>query len=141
MPSQRRGLRAESFRGALLAERESRPAMSDAEIILRLLNPGEARIVCQLLDSYGIPANLWSGSLPQTVYPNNIGEILISVPAEFREEALRIIATHRIEGGLMGEMPAEDGGEAAEGGGEAAEGGSEAGGDGEPDEPLRDGEN
>jgi hypothetical protein len=75
--------------------------MSDPEIILRLNDPGEAHVVCQLLESYGIPSSIVSGSLPQLVYPTTVGELLIAVPGDFREDALRIIATHRSEGGTL----------------------------------------
>ncbi len=75
--------------------------MSDPEIILRLNDPGEARVVCQLLESYGIPSSIVSHSLPQLVYPTTVGELLIAVPGDLREDALRIIETHRAEGGTL----------------------------------------
>ena len=50
------------------------------------------------------PSILSSDTLPPSVYPTNVGEVLISVPAEHRDEALRVIAMHRAEGDAMGEL-------------------------------------
>lgn len=47
-----------------------------------------------LLETYGIPSTL-SYDVPNLVYPNNVGEIRVSVPEGLGDEALRILAAHR----------------------------------------------
>jgi hypothetical protein len=61
-----------------------------------LTNDGEAKLVRSLLETYGIPASL-AYDVPHLVYPNNVGEIRISVPLDLKDEALGILAAHREE--------------------------------------------
>ena len=66
-------------------------------MIARLTNDGEAKVIRSLLETYGIPSTL-TYDVPNLVYPNNVGEIRLSVPAAMQDEALRILAAHRRTG-------------------------------------------
>jgi hypothetical protein len=61
---------------------------------------GEAEMVRQLLEGYGIPCQVVS-DVPHTVLPisvDGLGEVRILVPADRLEEARRLLAEHRREG-------------------------------------------
>ena len=51
-------------------------------------------MVQSLLETYGIPSTL-SYDVPSLVYPNNVGEIRVSVPPALEEQAMRILAEQR----------------------------------------------
>ena len=71
--------------------------MSGHTVISRVWNDSEANLVRSLLESYGIPVTV-SSDLTHAVYPltvDGLGEIRISVPDEFREEATTILEAHR----------------------------------------------
>ena len=68
--------------------------MSKPSIVFRPLTENEANVVRRLLEAYGIPVSVSSG-LPPAVYPMNIRESTLSVPEEFRDEAIGIIEAHR----------------------------------------------
>ena len=68
-------------------------------VISRLHNEGEANVVRTLLESYGIPVSVGS-DITHSVYPltvDGLGEIRLSIPEEFEEEARRILEAHPIE--------------------------------------------
>ena len=90
------------------------PNVTDVDVVVRLNDPNEARLVCGLLESYGIPASIRSGSLPSTVYPTTVGVVLVVVPLGMKEEALRIVEAHRAEEGVVADTDAAEWGEPAE---------------------------
>lgn len=64
-------------------------------VVARFAKENEARLVRSLLESYGIPTTVSSEQLLSAVYPMNVSEVLVSVPDEDREEALRILEAHQ----------------------------------------------
>ena len=81
-------------RGAYRAPGRRKGALLSDPIIARLTNVGEARLVQSLLETYGIPSTL-SCDVPNLVYPNNVGEIRVSVPPALEDQASRILAEQR----------------------------------------------
>lgn len=76
--------------------------MTGYSVISRLWNDGEANLVRSLLESYGVPVTV-SSDLTHSVYPitvDGLGEIRISVPDEYRDEAVGILEAHRAAGKL-----------------------------------------
>ena len=75
-------------------------------LLLKTWDDGEAAIVRQLLEAYGIPCQVASDRL------DGIGESRILVPRVRRREARRLLAEHRrqgmrvLRGGLDGEEAA-----------------------------------
>ena len=74
------------------------PLMDGTSVVIRLSNEREASVVRSLLESYGIPVSVSSNPFPQAVYPMTVGEISLSVPEEFHDEAVGIIEAHRAAG-------------------------------------------
>ena len=72
--------------------------MPEYAVILRPSSDSEARLVQELLQTYGIPVKV-SHDAPQPAYPLNVGEIRVSVPEECREEAMSILEAHRASTG------------------------------------------
>lgn len=67
---------------------------------MRTWSDGEAALVRQLLDAYGIPCRIVS-DVTHTVLPlsvDGLGEIRVLVAADQVEEAREILAEHRREG-------------------------------------------
>jgi hypothetical protein len=77
-------------------------------LLVRTWSDGEAMLVRQLLESYGIPCQVVS-DVPHTVLPlsvDGLGEIRILVPEARAEEARHVLADHLrnglelVDGGL-----------------------------------------
>jgi hypothetical protein len=69
-------------------------------VLMRVWDNGEAILIRQLLESYGIPCRTASG-IPHTVWPiaiDGLGETRIMVPAELADEAQCLLAEHRRQG-------------------------------------------
>jgi hypothetical protein len=69
-------------------------------LLLRTWNDGEAAMIKQLLETYGIPCQIVS-DVPHTVLPlsvDGLGEVRILVPAERLEDAKNLLAEHRRQG-------------------------------------------
>ena len=69
---------------------------SASRLLVRMWSDGEALLVRQLLQSYGIPCQVVS-DVPHTVLPlsvDGLGEIRILVPEHRAEEAQRVLADH-----------------------------------------------
>ena len=69
-------------------------------LLLKVWDDGEAAMIRQLLDSYGIPCQVVS-DVPHTVLPisvDGLGEVRILVPPSRLEEARAILADHRRQG-------------------------------------------
>ncbi len=85
------------------AERRSKAAADEAagssggaSVLVRTWSDGEALLVRQLLESYGIPCQVVS-DVPHAVFPlsvDGLGEIRILVPEARAEEAGRLLADH-----------------------------------------------
>ena len=78
-------------------------------LLVRTWSDGEAMLVRQLLQSYGIPCQVVS-DVPHTVLPlsvDGLGEIRILVPEARAEEARRVLADH-----LRNGLELVDGGQA-----------------------------
>jgi hypothetical protein len=83
------------------------PPSSDEEepsqpirLVVRTWSDGEALLVRQILESYGIPCQVVS-DVPHTVLPlsiDGLGEIRIFVPASRLDEARSLLAEHQREG-------------------------------------------
>lgn len=82
------------------------PNVRDADVVARLNDPNEANVICALLGTFGVPASISSGSLPASVYPMNVGTVLVVVPLGMKEQALQIIEEHRVAGGLLSDLDA-----------------------------------
>lgn len=93
------------------------PPSSDEEgpsrpirLVVRTWSDGEALLVRQILESYGIPCQVVS-DVPHTVLPlsiDGLGEIRIFVPASRLDEARSLLAEHLREG-----LEVVDGGKAS----------------------------
>lgn len=90
-------------------------APEEVVLLMRTWNDGEAEIVRNLLESYGIPCQVVS-DITHSVLPlsiDGLGEITIFVPRSAFEEASDLLAQHRrnglegLPGGAAGEP--EDG--------------------------------
>jgi putative signal transducing protein len=71
-------------------------ASGTSRLLVRTWSDGEALLVRQLLQSYGIPCQVVS-DVPHTVLPlsvDGLGEIRILVPEARAEEARRVLADH-----------------------------------------------
>src|SRR5262245_61719774 len=86
--------RARAARGTRCTSGHGEGPVLSETVIARLTNDGEAKVIRSLLETYGIPSTL-TYDVPNLVYPNNVGEIRLSVPAALQDEALRILAAHR----------------------------------------------
>lgn len=67
---------------------------------MRIWSDGEAAVVQQLLDQYGIPCRVVS-DVPHSVLPlsvDGLGEIRVLVPADRLSEATELLAEHRRQG-------------------------------------------
>ncbi len=92
--------------------------MSENALLMRTWSDGEAEIVRQLLDSYGIPCQVVS-DVTHTVLPisvDGLGEVRILVAPEDLAAAGDILAEHRRDGleirsGGIGEGPLSEPGE------------------------------
>lgn len=79
---------------------EDVPATSRETIALRTWSDGEAALVHNLLQEYGIPSRVAS-DFPHALLPvsvDGLGEIRIYVPTDRYEEAVELLAEHRREG-------------------------------------------
>jgi len=94
------------------AEQPSRPS----RLVVRTWSDGEALLVRQLLETYGIPCQVVS-DVPHSLLPlsvDGLGEIRILVPATRVDEARSLLAEHlrqglEIVGGGKDEPPGVDG--------------------------------
>jgi len=79
---------------------ERRPALERPVLVMTTWNDGEAAMVRQILESFGIPTQVVS-DVPHTVLPisvDGLGEVRILVPADRLREARELLAEHRREG-------------------------------------------
>jgi hypothetical protein len=80
------------------------------ELLMTTWNDGEAAMIRQLLESYGIPVQVVS-DVPHTVLPlsvDGLGEVRILVPADRLHEARELLAEHRRQGLEVIDGGAED---------------------------------
>ena len=76
------------------------PVASRETLALVTWSDGEAALVHNLLEQYGIPSRVVS-DFPHTLLPvsvDGLGEIRIFVPSDRYEEAVELLAEHRREG-------------------------------------------
>lgn len=69
-------------------------------LLMRTWSDGEAAVVRQLLDQYGIPCRVVS-DVPHAILPlsvDGLGEVRVLVPADRCEEAIELLAEHRRQG-------------------------------------------
>lgn len=82
-------------------------------LLTKTWNDGEAAIIRQLLETYGIPCQVVS-DIPHTLMPlsvDGLGEIRILVPTSRLDEARALIADHRRDGLRVirgGKQPADE---------------------------------
>jgi hypothetical protein len=79
---------------------ERRPAVDRPVLLMTTWNDGEAAMIRQILENYGIPTQVVS-DVPHTVLPisvDGLGEVRILVPADRKREAHALLAEHRREG-------------------------------------------
>ena len=80
-------------------------------LLLSTWNDGEAAMIRQLLESYGIPVQTVS-DVPHSVYPitvDGLGEVRILVPGNRLAEARALLDEHRRHGLGTGEEAGEQG--------------------------------
>ena len=78
------------------ANENRRSDLSGGRILVRTWNDGEAMMVRQLLETYGIPCQVVS-DVPHTVLPltiDGLGEIRILVPHDRLRDARTVLADH-----------------------------------------------
>jgi putative signal transducing protein len=76
------------------------PVASRETLALVTWSDGEAALVHNLLEQYGIPSRVAS-DFPHTLLPvsvDGLGEIRVYVPSDRYEEAVELLAEHRREG-------------------------------------------
>lgn len=79
---------------------EDVPRASRETLALRTWSDGEAALVHNLLEQYGIPSRIVS-DFPHALLPvsvDGLGEIRVFVPTDRYEEAIELLAEHRREG-------------------------------------------
>lgn len=93
-------------------EEESGVAGPDSQILVKTWNDGEAMMVRQLLETYGIPCQVVS-DVPHSILPltvDGLGEIRILVPTSRLQDARTVLADHLRHGleVLDGGRPEDD---------------------------------
>ena len=81
------------------ADETERPSQPN-RLVVRTWSDGEALLVRQLLESYGIPSQVVS-DVPHSLLPlsvDGLGEVRILVPANRVEEARSLLADHLRQG-------------------------------------------
>ena len=104
------------------ADETERPSQAN-RLVVRTWSDGEALLVRQLLESYGIPCQVVS-DVPHSLLPlsvDGLGEVRILVPATRVEEARSLLAEH-LRQGLEIVDGGKDAPERVEGEGEGDEG-------------------